>query len=233
VNRLKIMIVVLEVLLVVSVGFIAVVTMYNGGLERDLLTAQSELLTTEATLSTTEDTLQETMEEKEETTEQLNTLQHFTTAFFTAEGTFRIAGNIKKSAEANWLSAENEYTTSNWNASIAYFNESMNNYSGAGQKYRDAEALFNDAKTYTGNAMYQDLFSTYVQLCVSASNRTNYLSGAAEYMRSACEFYRDGDNVNGGNEVSKANVRINEHANEVEIYDALYAEINDILMQLG
>ena len=233
VNRLKVMVIVLEVLLVVSVGFIAMVTMYNGGLERDLLASQSELLTTKATLNTTEDTLQETMEEKEEATEQWDTLQHFTTAFFTAEGTFRLARSIKETADAKYLLGGDAYNADEWNDSIAYFNESMNNYSVAGQKYYDAEALFNVAKAYTENTVYQDFCSTYAQLCVSASNRTNYLSGAAGYMQSACEFYRDGDNVNGGNEVSKANVRINEHASEVEIYDALYAEINDILMQLG
>lgn len=232
-NRLKIMIIVLEVLLVVSVGFIAVVIMYNGELENDLSTVKNNLSTTEAILNATEETLQETMDEKEETAEQLNTSQNFITAFFTAEGTFRLARSIKETADVKYLLGGDAYNDDEWNGSIAYFNESMNNYIEAGQKYQDAETLFNDAKEHTENAIYRDLCGTYAQLCVSASNRTYYLSGAAEYMQFACEFYRNGDTVNGGSEVSKANVRINEHADEVETYNALYTQINDILMQLG
>lgn len=90
-------------LLVVSVGFIAVVIMHNGELENDLSTVKNNLSTTEATLNATEETLQETMDEKEETAEQLNTSQNFITAFFTAEGTFRLARSIKETADAKYL----------------------------------------------------------------------------------------------------------------------------------
>lgn len=227
------MIIVLEILLVVSIGFIVIVTLYNDELEQEALTCKDELLTTKKSLNTTEETLQETRSTLEEVAEQRNASQNFTTAFFTAEGTFRLARSIKETADAGYLAGGNAYAADQWDAAIASFNRSLTNYSVAGQKYRDAEVLFTNAKTYTTNSIYQGLCSTYAQLCISASNRTYFLSKASEYMKNACEFYKEEKNSEGSNEVNKANVRINEHADEVEIYNALYAEINDILMQLG
>jgi len=232
-NKLKIMILVLEVLLVISIGYIVIVTLYNGELEQETSIYKNELLVIKESLNDTEGALQETRATLEEVTEQLNTSQNFTTAFFTAEGTFRLARSIKETADASYLSGGNAYNGDQWDTAISYFNQSLTNYSVAGQEYRDAEELFTNAQTYTANTIYQDLCSTYAKLCVSASNRTYFLSKASEYMKKACEFYEEEKISEGSNEVNKANVRINEHADEVEIYNALYTEINEILMQLG
>jgi len=156
----------------------------------------------------------------------------FINTYFISLSKFYNAIDIEETASAKYDLACIYYEEEKWTDAIETYDNAMDYYASAGDKYRDAKELFTITIKYTNNLSYISLCDIYTKLMESASKLTYYLYETSEYMQSACRYYKNGNYNIGGEQIDRANVKIILHDEEVIIYNNLFAELNNILIKL-
>lgn len=214
IKSLKVVVVVLVVLLAGSIG---VLSMQNLDISKDLNDVQEDLSDTQSELN--------------DTISELNDTISFIDTYLKATVLCSLADTDSVNRSDNESIAGESYDKNKWNDAINHYEIAMECGNASIQKTREARTLFKKAKNLTDDDKYQELCSLYIDITDSGEKYEHLAIDYNGYMRSACIYYKNGNWEAGDNELSKANVKVDELWEEYDIYydliDQLYAMLKN------
>lgn len=224
-NGLKIGAIVLGLLLLVTIGFAAMVQMNNMKLNEDKSSLENDLTATNAKLDSTQTTLQGTEQE-------LNTSQLFILTYIKALGAHNYAWEADNASLSKWSLAVDYYVNDSYDNAIRYYTEAKNGYENASQEWMTAGLLYKEVGTYTINTTYQNYFNLYYSMVMEYSNSTEHYSNYMNYMAIACGYYKNGDYTTGNNNYDKGSVEYDRGLEEQNKGTAYKTEADNLLTAL-
>lgn len=178
-STFKVLSVILGLLLFSSVICAITIQSSNTDLKNNLLLTSDELNSKNIVL--------------QEKVGKLNSIELFIRTILKADGKFYSASDDESSADSKYSLAGDYYASSSYDDAIQNYGDAMTYYNNAGQKYRDTAIIYKNAGNYTSDTTYKNLCNVEYNMCTSGSKLMYYMYEAAEYMESACQYYKNGD----------------------------------------
>lgn len=215
-NVLKIGAIILGLALIVTCGFIVIQQISNADLKQELSTTKNDLLKNSNQLTEIE--------------EKLNISESFTKTFMKAYGAYEVAWLTDRLSISLWNTALSYYANDSWDNAIKYYGEASNSYMNASHDLSIVASMWNNAKNYTENATYLRYCDLKYNAHMADSKSEEHYSSAMDYLRIACQYYKNNDYTTGGNNFDKYLIEI-DRASEDSATGTNYRDESDMLLK--